>query len=315
MLMIDLSARLPRAPRIRICAKYRFVLAVLKPHSQLACLSAMPRATNNSIEIEYETFGSINDVALICIPGLGSQLLAYPVELCQAFVDRGFFVIRIDNRDAGLSSMTSNDHPYTLNDMAADVVAVLDHAEVVEAIVLGVSMGGMIAQVTAISHPQRTRALVSIMSTTGEPNVGSPTLEAWDALTAPVAKSIDAQIEADLKACQVWSNPEWFDPETLRSHLRAQYQRAWNPGATQRQLHAIMASPDRVDGLAGLSVPALVIHGGLDTLIAPSGGERTAELIPNSRYLLIEDMSHDFVPQAWPVVVEAVTELAARTFD
>ena len=315
MLMIDLSARLPRAPRIRICGKYRFAPIVLKPQPRLACLSAMPRANNNSIEIEYETFGSINDVALICIPGLGSQLLAYPVELCHAFVDRGFFVIRIDNRDAGLSSMTSNDKPYTLNDMAEDVVAVLDHAKVSQAVVLGVSMGGMIAQVTAINYPQRTRALVSIMSTTGEPDVGNPTLEAWDALTAPVAQSIDAQIEADLKACKVWANPEWFDPDTLRSHLQAQYQRAWNPGATQRQLHAIMASPDRVGALAELNVPALVIHGALDTLIAPSGGERTAELIPNSRYLLIEDMSHDFVPQAWPAVVEAVTELVSRTFD
>jgi len=281
----------------------------------------MPRAvnltneTNGTFELEYETFGSTDDPALICISGLGSQLLSYPVELCQAFVDRGFYVIRMDNRDAGLSSMSSDDDSYTLDDMADDVVAVLNAAEVTDAVVLGVSMGGMIAQVTAIRHPQRTRALVSIMSTTGEPDVGNPTLDAWDALTAPPEDSIEAQIEADVKASRIWSNPEWFDPDTLRSDLAAGYQRAWNPGAAQRQINAIMRSGDRVAGLSALTVPALVIHGALDTLIDPSGGARTAELIGDAEYLLIEEMSHDFVPQAWPAVVEAVTALAARTFS
>ncbi len=281
----------------------------------------MPRATNRTnetngtYEIEYETFGSADDPALICISGLGSQLLSYPVELCGAFVDRGFYVIRMDNRDAGLSSMSSDDDSYTLNDMADDAVAVLDDAEVTDAVVLGVSMGGMIAQVTAIRHPERTRALVSIMSTTGESDVGNPTLDAWDALTAPPENSIEAQIEADVKASRIWSNPEWFDPDTLRANLAAGYQRAWNPGAAQRQINAIMASGDRVAGLSALTVPALVVHGGSDTLIDPSGGARTAELIGDAEYLLIEEMSHDFVPQAWPAVVEAVTALAARTFS
>ena len=278
-------------------------------------LAAMPRATNGPIEVEYETFGSRDDPALICVPGLGSQLLSYPVELSEAFVDRGFFVIRMDNRDAGLSSMTSDDDTYTLNDMADDVVAVLDHADVRDAVVLGVSMGGMIAQATAIRHRRRTRALVSIMSTTGESDVGNPTLDAWDVLTQPPEDSIEAQIEADVEGSRIWSNPDWFDPDTLRSNLAAGYQRAWNPGAAQRQIHAIMSSGNRAAGLAELTVPALVIHGGTDTLIDPSGGERTAELIPDSRYLLIEEMSHDFVPQAWPAVVEAVTTLAARTFS
>ncbi len=272
----------------------------------------MPRATNNNIEIEYETFGHVRDPALICIPGLGSQLLSFPVELCQAFIDRGFFVIRMDNRDAGLSSMTNEDAPYTLDDMAADVVAVLDDCGVAKAIVLGVSMGGMIAQVTAINHRQRVCGLVSIMSSTGEPDVGSPTMEAWDALTAPPEISIEAQIEADLRACRIWSNPQWFDPDAFRSLARANYQRAWNPGASQRQINAIISSASRVDGLRSLDLPSLVIHGALDTLIAPSGGERTAELIPCSRYLLLEEMSHDFVSQAWPPIIEAVTTLASK---
>lgn len=273
----------------------------------------MPRAANGTIELEYETFGSVEDPALICIPGLGSQLLSYPTELCEAFVDRGFFVIRMDNRDAGLSSMTGDS--YTLDDMADDVIAVLDAAGVSRAVVLGVSMGGMVAQVTAIRHPGRTLAMVSIMSTTGEPDVGNPTLDAWDALTAPPEDSIEAQIEADVEAGRVWSNPDWFDPEALRANLAAGYARAWNPGAAQRQINAIMASGDRVAGLRGLRVPTLVIHGGLDTLIDPSGGRRTAELIDGAAYLLIEEMSHDFVPQAWPAVVEGVTALAARAFS
>lgn len=272
----------------------------------------MPRAANGTIELEYETFGPSGDPALICIPGLGSQLLAYPTELCEAFVDRGFFVIRMDNRDAGLSSMTSDS--YTLDDMADDVIAVLDDARVARAVVLGVSMGGMIAQATAIGHPDRTRAMVSIMSTTGEVDVGNPTLEAWDALTAPPADSIEAQIEADIAASRIWSNPDWFDPETLRAYLAAGYERAWNPGAAQRQINAIMASGDRVAGLRGLAMPTLVVHGGRDTLIDPSGGRRTAELVAGAQYLLIEEMSHDFVPQAWPAVIEGVTALAARTF-
>ena len=274
----------------------------------------MPRAVTKDIEIEYETFGSVEDPALICIPGLGSQLLSYPTELCEAFVDRGFFVIRMDNRDSGLSSITSDDRSYTLYDMADDVIIVLDDAQVPQAVVLGVSMGGMIAQATAIRHPGRTRAMVSIMSTTGEPDVGNPTLDAWDALTAPPEYSIEAQIDFDVEASRIWSNPDWFDPETVRANLAAGYARAWNPGAAQRQIKAILASGDRVEGLRALAVPTLVVHGGLDTLIDPSGGRRTAELISGAEFLLIEEMSHDFVPQAWPAVVEAVTALAARTF-
>ncbi|MCQ3813446.1 MAG: alpha/beta fold hydrolase [Acidimicrobiia bacterium] len=274
-------------------------------------LMTMPRAINRTIEIEYEAFGSRDDPVLMCVPGLGSQLLSFPTELCEAFVDRGFFVIRMDNRDAGLSSMTTDDAPYTLNEMADDVVAVLDHAGVSQAMILGVSMGGMIAQVTAIRHPHRTNGLVSIMSTTGESDVGGPTLEAWDALVAPPEESIEAQIEADLRACKIWSNPEWFDPETFRANAASTYQRAWNPGAAQRQIRAIMSSESRVGALGEIRVPTLVIHGALDTLIDQSGGARTAELIPGARYLLLEDMSHDFVPQAWPPIIEAVTALAA----
>ncbi|MEQ8840438.1 MAG: alpha/beta hydrolase [Acidimicrobiales bacterium] len=274
----------------------------------------MPRAHNDHITLEYETFGSPEDPTLICLPGLGNQLLLFSEEFCESFVGRGFHVIRMDNRDAGLSSTTDDEHAYTLADMADDVIAVLDAAGVDDAVVLGVSLGGMIAQATAIGHPGRVRALVSIMSTTGEADVGTPSSAALAALTREPAATIEAQIEQDLEARLIWSNPEWFDVEQMRAYFASCYERAWLPDGTGRQFAAVVRSGDRSAGLAGLSMPALVVHGENDTLIHPSGGERTAELIPDAELLVIEGMSHDFVYQAWPPIIEAVTALTARTF-
>ncbi|MDW3219175.1 MAG: alpha/beta hydrolase [Acidimicrobiales bacterium] len=274
----------------------------------------MPRAHNGSVELEYEAFGSTDDPTLICLPGLGNQLLLFPVEFCESFVGRGFHVIRMDNRDAGLSSLTEPGDEYTLSDMAADVIAVLDDAGVDDAVVLGVSLGGMIAQTTAIEHPARVRALVSIMSTTGEPDVGTPSREAMAALVAEPAASIDEQIAQDLEARAIWSNPEWFDPEQMAAYFRSCYERSWVPGGSGRQFDAVMRSGDRAAGLAALTVPALVAHGEQDTLVHVSGGERTAELVPDAEFLLVDGMRHDFVYQAWPPIIEATTALTARTF-
>ncbi len=272
----------------------------------------MPLAHNDDIALEYETFGMPDDPTIVCLPGLGNQLLLFPEEFCEAFVGRGFHVIRMDNRDAGRSSVTDDD--YTLADMADDVIAVLDAAGAVDAVVLGVSLGGMIAQATAIAHPGRVRALVSIMSTTGEVGVGAPSTEALAALVRESADTIDAQIEQDLEARVLWSNPDWFDPEQMRAYFAACYERAWVPGGSGRQFDAVVRSGDRAEGLTGLAVPTLVVHGENDTLIHPSGGARTAELIPEAEHLVIEGMSHDFVYQAWPPIIEAVTALTARTF-
>ena len=278
----------------------------------------MPRAIRSTdigpIELEYETFGFPDDPTVICLPGLGNQLLLFAEEFCHACVDRGFHVIRMDNRDAGLSTLTTDDDEYTLDDMADDVIAVLDDAGVDDAVVLGVSLGGMIAQATAIRHPDRTRALVSIMSTTGERDYGVPTEAAMAALTRPAAESIEEQIAQDLEARTIWSNPDWFDPDLMRAYFASCYERAWVPGASTRQFEAVMRSGSRADGLRELAMPALVVHGGADTLITPSGGERTAELIRDAELLLIEELSHDFVYQIWPTVIEGVTTLTARTY-
>ena len=242
----------------------------------------MPRANNDTIELEYEAFGSTDDPTVICLPGLGNQLLLFPEEFCEAFVDRGFHVIRMDNRDSGLSSLTETTNAYVLGDMADDVIAVLDHAGVSDAVVLGVSLGGMIAQATAIKHPSRVRALVSIMSTTGEQSIGTPSKDAMAALVAEPADSIDGQIEQDLRARLIWSNPEWFDEEQMSAYFASCYERSWVPGGSGRQFQAVIRSGDRAAGLAGLTMPALIVHGENDTLIHPSGGQRTAELIPDA---------------------------------
>ncbi len=233
----------------------------------------------------------------------------------MSLVDRGFFVIRIDNRDCGLSSLTNDTDEYTLYDMANDLAAVLDDADVAEAVIFGVSLGAMIAQCFAIRHPGRTLALVSMMSSTGEPEFGLGSPEVTEALLAPSASDPAAQVEIDLRSHQLWCNPDWFDEDRLREHFKALHLRAWTPGGGLRQFAAARRTPNRVEELSALDVPTLVVHGENDTLITVSAGRRTAEVITGAKYLEIEGMSHDFVPQVWPPLIEAITALTAETFE
>ncbi len=274
----------------------------------------MPTARNGRIELYYETFGAADDPTVILLPGMGNQLLVYPEEFCEALVDRGFRAIRVDNRDSGLSSITSEDEEYTLDDMADDVIAVLDEAGVSDAVVLGLSLGGMIAQVVAIRHPGRVRALVSLASSAGDAALGTATPEVIDALTLPPADTIEEQVESDLRVRPLWSNPEWFDEDQMRTYFRSLYERSWTPGGGLRQLAAAVRSSDRTDALTELDVPTLVVHGANDTLILPEAGRITADLIPDAEYLEIDGMSHDFVYQMWPPLIEAVISLTARTY-
>jgi len=271
----------------------------------------MTTAHNGEINIEYEAFGDLADPTIIMSPGLGNQMLLYPVELCEAFLDHGFSVIRIDNRDAGLSSTTSPDLEYTLHDMGDDVVAVLDHAEVDKAVVMGMSLGGMIAQTVAIDHPDRTLALVSVSSSTGEPDVGGATAEAMEAIQRPSAATIDEQVASDIEVRRIWSNPDWFDEEQIGAYFRSLYERSFTPGGSERQMAALIRSGDRAHELARLDVPTLVVHGQNDSLINISAGRRTAELVNGAVFLEIEGMSHDFVSQMWPPLISAVTSLVA----
>jgi pimeloyl-ACP methyl ester carboxylesterase len=273
----------------------------------------MPLAPAGAVQIYYEAVGSPEDPPLLLVAGLGAQLLIWHDELCNSFVDRGFFVIRFDNRDCGLSTVLSDGEQYTISDMAADAVAVLDALGLPAAHVVGHSLGGMIAQTMAIEHPDRVLTLTSISSTTGNPEVGQPTAEALEGIAREAATDIEVAIESDVAARRIWASPSWFDEEDARAYFRRAHERSFTPGASLRQLMAIAAAPDREPQLRELRVPTLVVHGTLDPLVPSDGGVRTAEVVPGAELLLIEGMGHDLPVQVWQQIISAITALAARS--
>jgi pimeloyl-ACP methyl ester carboxylesterase len=270
---------------------------------------AMPLAKVNGLEIYYDDFGDPADPALILIAGLGAQLLNYPDELCLAFVDRGLRVVRFDNRDAGLSTHLPEGTSYGLDDMAADAIGLLDHLGIDDAHVWGSSLGGMIAQTMAIGHPDRVRSVISVQSTTGEAEVGQPDPDAVVRIIATTEPSTSRE-EAIAKSVQMYevllNNPAITDVELLTIRAAANYDRAYDPAGSTRQIGAVMTAPSRVDGLAALAMPVLVIHGNRDPLIGISGGVRTAELVPRSTFIEIDGMGHDLTPVFWSQYVDAV---------
>lgn len=289
----------------------------------------MPFAPANGMEIFYETFGDPADPPLLLIMGLGAQAIAWADELCQGFVDRGFFVVRFDNRDVGLSgrgvgtpdlpslmaaagSGGAVDAPYRLTDMANDAVAVLDALAIGAAHVVGASMGGMIGQTLAIEHPERVLTLTSIMSTTGEQGVGQPDPSVLAVLLEPPAADREGVIDQTVRRMTVIGSPDHLDEERIRAVAGAAYDRAFDPAGAARQLAAVLASGSRAEGLAQLQVPTLVIHGTSDRLVNPSGGQRTAELVPGAQLELIEGMGHDLPVFYWSQIIELVTRHAAQ---
>ncbi|MEM7288430.1 MAG: alpha/beta fold hydrolase [Actinomycetota bacterium] len=291
----------------------------------------MARASSGDIEIEYEVQGFYDDdPPLVLIAGLGAQLIFFEDEFVQGLIDRAFRVIRLDNRDVGLSSWLDDhpvdlgevsaavaageqpDVPYTLSDMAADVVAVLDDAGIDRAHVLGVSLGGMIAQTLAIEFPDRVQSLSLLSSTTGAPDVGQPSPEALEAILAPAPEdqSRDAIVEADVAARTIWSTAGHFDEEWTREYFAASFDRGHHPSGQTRQMAAILTAPDREPDLAGLDVPTVILHGTADTLVAPDGGARLAELIPGAELVELDGMGHDLPPHYWAPIIEAITQLA-----
>jgi pimeloyl-ACP methyl ester carboxylesterase len=285
----------------------------------------MPRAlVQDGIELEYDTFGAPDDPALLLIVGFSTQMTAWDDKFCQRFADAGLFVVRFDNRDCGLSTKLDgrvvdlgavilaalSDQPvppvpYTLSDMAADAVGLLDHLGIERAHVMGASMGGMIAQHLAIEHPNRVRSLVSIMSMPGEPEVGQPTAEAAAVLLDPPPTSRAEYVESSPK-WMVWHSKKYADIDEVKADAARGYDRSFYPEGSPRQLAAIYASGRRTEGLQRLDVPTLVIHGRDDTLIAPSGGFRTAELIRGAHLLYVADMGHDMPEPLWPLLVDAI---------
>jgi pimeloyl-ACP methyl ester carboxylesterase len=290
----------------------------------------MPRAAANGIEIEYETFGDPDDPTLLLVSGLGGQLVSFDEAFCLGFVDRGFHVVRFDNRDVGLSSKIDVDidvmaailaalaggpaeAPYHLWDMADDAVGLLDHLGVERAHVLGVSMGGMIAQTIAIRHPERVQTLTSIMSTTGDPDVGTPRPDVLPVLLQAAPTERAAFIEHSVEGARTIGSPEAFEEDRARVRAGVQFDRCFYPAGTAHQLLGIISSGSRTDDLRRLDVPTLVIHGDADPLVDLSGGERTAEVIPGAEFLVLEGMGHDLPTSYWARVIDAVTGLAARS--
>ena len=287
-------------------------------------MSALPTAKANGIEICYDTTGDPSDPTVLLVMGLGGQLIQWDPELCGLIAERGYHVVRFDNRDVGLSthleggvdvfglfaSETGGSEPpsvpYLLSDMANDAVCLLDNLGVDRAHVVGVSMGGMIAQTIALDHPSRVLTLTSIMSTTGDPDVGLPTAEAMEALVVPPAQTRQEAEDGAVRQAQVWGSPGLFDEVHLRRLAGDSWDRCHEPMGIARQLAAILASGSRSSGLATLAIPTLVIHGTADTLVQSSGGERTAEVIPDAKLLMVDGMGHDLPRALWPTLVDAI---------
>jgi pimeloyl-ACP methyl ester carboxylesterase len=292
-------------------------------------MPAMPRAHGNGVELEYETVGDPAGRPLLLVQGLGAQLISVEDGLCRELASRGFLVIRYDNRDVGLSTWFDHARPvdlaaiwggdhrslaYTLEDMADDAVAVLDAAGVASAHVAGISLGGMIAQLLATRHPDRVRSLASIMSTTGNREVGQPTGEAASILVAPMPSDREGFIEqAVANAMAISSGTAYpFDAEAVRQGAARAYDRAYHPRGTGRQFAAILAAGDRTEALKAVRVPTLVVHGTEDQVIAVSGGEATAAAIPGARLLRVPGLGHELPPGFWPILAGALVQNAER---
>jgi pimeloyl-ACP methyl ester carboxylesterase len=281
----------------------------------------MPRANANGIELEYELFGDEGAPPLLLVMGLGAQMIAWDDAFCTQLAGRGFRVIRFDNRDVGLSTKTDAPLPdimacfagdassanYTLDDMSDDAVGLLDVLGIPAAHIVGASMGGMIVQTIAIRHPDRVLSLCSIMSTTGALDVGQPTPEAMQELLRPVATTKEEYLEASVRSSRVIGSTGFpFDEHRARQRAEAHYDRCYHPMGVARQLAAIIASGDRTDGLAKLSVPTVVIHGDADPLVTPTGGEATAKAVPDAEHVVIEGMGHDLPEGVWPAIIDAI---------
>jgi pimeloyl-ACP methyl ester carboxylesterase len=280
------------------------------------------------IELCYETFGSEQDPALLLVMGLGTQMILWDERFCEQLATHGFFVIRFDNRDIGRSTIL-RDAPvpraiqlfvrdrsaaaYSLDEMAADAVGLLDHLGIAAAHVVGISMGGMIAQLIAINAPDRVLSLVSIMSSTGNRRVGNASPRLWPRLLRRPQYEREAYI-ADFVTGYQMIGSRRYPPDSERKRAQASrcFDRGIHPAGAARQLAAIVAAPDRTDRLRRLSVPTTVIHGDADPLVNVSGGRATAGAIPGARLVEIPGMGHDMPPVLWPQIIDAIIETTAR---
>jgi pimeloyl-ACP methyl ester carboxylesterase len=267
----------------------------------------------NGIELCYETFGDPRQPALVLVMGLGFQLVHWPDEFCRQLAERGFSVVRFDNRDAGRSTHLPG-AGYTLADMAADVIGLLDALGIGRAHVAGASMGGMIAQVVAALHPSRVLSLASLMSTTGRRGKGRTSPRLIRHMFSRGARTEQQAIERRVRLFEtIGSSGFEQDVDEIRRATALSFLRdPDHRGGRRRQYKAVRAAGDRTGQLAQITAPTAVIHGTADRMCHYSGGEATAAAIIGARLLLIPGMGHDFPPGAWPVIIDAIVENARR---
>jgi pimeloyl-ACP methyl ester carboxylesterase len=286
-------------------------------------LSEERLAPANGIELAYQEIGDPHGEPLLLIMGLATQMVAWEEGFCTLLAERGFRVIRFDNRDIGRSTKIKSagvpsridtiigrrsTAPYLLRDMAADTTGLMDHLGIDSAHLIGASMGGMIAQTVAIECPERVRSMVSIMSTTGNRLHGTPSFKAFGLLLSRPLGGRQNAIEQAVKTFRLIGSPGYpMDEARLREIAGISYDRGHSQAGVARQLHAISASGDRSEALRRLDVPTTVIHGANDLLIRPSGGRATARAIPGARLKLIDGMGHDLPRQLWPTFAEEIS--------
>lgn len=266
-------------------------------------------------EIELPWIKTINDGGepLLLVNGLSSPLVSYEDGFVAELVARGFEVVRFDNRDAGRATATQGG--YQLIDMAKDAVAVLDDVGWSTAHVFGMSMGGMIVQQLGISFADRLESITSLMSTTGNPEYGTSSKAAREALMASSPTDREGWLAQRLETDPVWGSPDEWTPEASRAKGELMFDYGVQPESVVHQYTAIVNSPPREDALREVQVRTLVLHGSEDTLIHPSGGRRTADVMANARYVELERMGHDLPAAYWPTIAGHVAEhvgVAAR---
>ena len=284
-------------------------------------------ADANGLKLCYDTFGDAGAPPLLLIMGLAAQMVAWDDEFCTLLAERGFRVIRFDNRDIGLSTRIDSagvpdvsaafmaamqgkpipTPPYLLRDMAADAIGLLDALEIPSPHVVGASMGGAIAQTLAIHHPERLRTLTSIMATTGEPGLPPPTAEALAVLFKPTPTDQAGYFESYVQTWKVLRAGS-FPLDEARDLARAgqNFARGLNPAGVARQLVAILASGSRKQALAAVRVPTLVVHGDIDPLVPLACGLDTAESVPGAKLLVVPGMGHALPISKWPPIVDAI---------
>jgi pimeloyl-ACP methyl ester carboxylesterase len=276
-------------------------------------------AEANGLTLCYQTFGAPSDPAILLVMGLGAQMLLWEEGFCQRLAERGYYVVRFDNRDIGKSAwisaappdlahiMAGLKPPYTLDDMARDTVGLIDALKLAKVHLVGASMGGMIAQLVAIQYPDRVKTLTSIMSTTGELGLPPPKPEVLAAMSAPPPLTAEDFIETNVRFAELLRGYADANEEaSARARSTRAAARGLNPAGGARQFAAVIASPSRKEALAKVKAPTLVIHGVDDPLMPLAAGEATARAIPGAKFLALKRMGHTLPRALWPTIVEAI---------